>query len=141
MPSERPPRGDRTSEAALEQRIRKVERLMIRGTGYSDLVGLCDTEFGVGESTAKRYIAEANQRIRATHDKDRELDIAKAKARYEEFIRLALSREEINVAVMSQRDLVKLLGLAEPERVEHDVSDTLTEFFKELRAGDTGTTT
>lgn len=133
-------RGDRTSEAELAQRIRKVERLILRGTGYSDLVGLCDTEFGVAEATAKRYIAEANRRIREANDKDRELEIAKAKARYEEFIRIALSREELTAAITAQRDLVKLLGLAEPERIEHEAGDTLTLFFKQLRAGEARTT-
>lgn len=134
------PRGDRTSEAELAQRIRKVERLILRGTGYSDLVSLCDTEFGVAEATAKRYIAEANRNIREANDKDRELEIAKAKARYEEFIRIALSREELTAAITAQRDLVKLLGLAEPERIEHEAGDTLTLFFKQLRAGEARTT-
>jgi len=131
------PRGDRTSEAELALRIRKVERLLLRGIGYSDLVAVCCTEFEVCERTARSYIGEANQRIRESNDKDRELEIAKAKARYEEFIRLALSREEITAAIMSQRDLVKLLGLSQPDRVEHGVTDTLTEFFKELRSGET----
>lgn len=134
------PRGDRTSEAEMEQRIRKVQRFIIRGTGYSDLVALCDGEFGVCQRTAERYIAEANQRIRVANDKDRDLEIAKAKARYEEFIRIALSREELTPAITAQRDLVKLLGLAEPERIEHEAGDTLTLFFKQLRAGEARTT-
>jgi len=133
------PRGNRTSEVQLDGRIRQVEKLLLRGSSYSDLVTFCDGTFGVSERTAERYIAEAYRRIRLAHEKDRELDIAIAKARYEEIIRLAIERMELAVAVSAQRNIDRLLGLDAPERVEHGASDSLTEFFKKLRGGgDTG---
>lgn len=129
------PRGNRTSEVQLDCRIREVERRLLSGAGYSELVVFCGGEFGISNNTAQRYITEANRRIKATHERDRELEIAKAKARYEEVIRLAFEREELAVAINAQRSLDRLLGLDAPDRTEHRITDTLTEFFLELRAG------
>jgi hypothetical protein len=141
MPSEERPRGDRTSEAELMRRVAQVEKRILWGFSYSDLVSFCDTEFGVSEATAKRYIAQARENIHRIVEAKRAEHLSKAAARYDEFIKLALAEKEINVAVSSQRSLDKLLGLDAPERVEHGVTDTFAQFWKELRAGEPGTIT
>jgi hypothetical protein len=139
MPSERP-RGDRTSEAEVMRRVAQVEKRILWGFSYSDLVAFCDGEFGVCERTADRYMAQARENINRIAAMKREEHLSKAAARYDEFIKLALAEKEINVAVSSQRSLDKLLGLDAPERVEHGVSDSLTEFWKQLREGKTPST-
>jgi hypothetical protein len=121
------PRGDRTDDAELERRVREVERLLLRGKPTSEIVTICDTVYGVCERTAKRYIADANQRIKESNKDDLDLDRAKAKTRYERFIDLAEEMKEINVAVNAQTQLVKLLGLAAPDKVEHDIGQRAAE--------------
>lgn len=129
------PRGDKTSEAELEQRIRLVVKWISRGTPYSEVVGRCDTEFGAAEATAKRYIAEAHRRLQEANAKDRELEIAKAKARYETQMQLATQDKQYAAAINANTQLVKLLGLAEPEKIEHGASDTLAQLVAQIRAG------
>jgi hypothetical protein len=127
-------RGDRTDDAELERRIREVERLILRGKSSSDIVSICDSVYEASERTARRYIAEANERIKESNKSDRELDTAKAKTRYERFIDLAEEAKELNVAVNAQSQLVKLLGLAEPDKqeVKHDVTDPVAALLNNV---------
>ena len=136
-PVEKParPRGDKTSQVELEQRIRAVVKWIVRGLPYSDVVESCVTGFGVCESTAARYVAEANSRIRETNAKDRDLEIAKAKARYETLLHLSAQDKQFAAAINANTQLVKLLGLAEPEKIEHGASDTLTQLVAQIRGG------
>lgn len=132
------PRGDRTDDVEMERRIREVERLILRGKSASDVVAICDSVFSTSERTARRYIAEANDRIRQSNTSDRALDTAKAKTRYERFIDLAEEAKELNVAVNAQSQLVKLLGLAEPDKVEHDISQRAADsLVARIRDGQT----
>lgn len=125
------PRGDRTDDAELERRIREVERLILRGKSVSDIVSFCEQHFGTSRATVTRYMSEANERIKESNKADRDLDRAKAKSRYERFIDLAEELKEINVAVNAQTQLVKLLGLAEPEKQEIKQTVWLDEIVNE----------
>lgn len=129
------PRGDKISESELEHRIRLVVKWVGRGMGYSDLVANCDGAFGVCQRTAERYVAEANRRIKEANAKDRELEIAKAKVRYETQMQLATQDKQYAAAINANTQLVKLLGLAEPEKIEHGASDTLAQLVAQIRAG------
>jgi hypothetical protein len=130
------PRGDKISEGELEQRIRLVVKWISRGMPYSDVVANCDGYFGVCQRTAERYAAEANRRIREANAKDRDLEIAKAKARYETLLSLSVEDRQFAAAINANNALVKLLGLAEPDKVEHGASDTLTQLVAQIRGGD-----
>lgn len=132
------PRGDRTDDAELERRVREVERLILRGKSTSDIVSFCEQHYGSSRATVTRYMSEANERIREANKSDRELDTAKAKTRYERFIDLAEELKEINVAVNAQTQLVKLLGLAEPDKQEvtHDVTDRALSLAARIRNGE-----
>ena len=137
-PVEKPaprPRGDKTSEAELEQRIRLVVKWITLGLPYSEVVGSCESSFGVSAATAARYVSDANQRIKEANVKDRDLEIAKAKARYESLMQLSTQDKQFTAAINANTQLVKLLGLAEPDKVEHGVSDTLAQAMAEIRAG------
>lgn len=127
------PRGDRTSEAELEQRISVVADLLIDGLRYSKVVQFCEGEFGVSKCTAERYIAAANERIKAAFTKDIETETAKAKQRFETLFMLATNAGEYAAATGAQRELVKLMGLAAPDKLEHSASDTLTDFLLGIR--------
>jgi hypothetical protein len=130
------PRGDKTSEAELTQRIRLVVKWISRGMPYSEVVGSCGSQFGVSDSTAARYVAEANKQLQEANAKERELDIAIAKARYETFMSLSVEDRQFAAAINANTQLVKLLGLAEPEKIEHGASDTLTALVAQIRGGD-----
>lgn len=129
------PRGDKTSQVELEQRIRAVVKWIVRGLPYSEVVASCCNGFGVCERTACSYVAEANRRIKEANAKDRDLEIAKAKARYESLLHLSAEDKQFAAAINANTQLVKLLGLAEPDKVEHGVSDTLAQAMAEIRAG------
>lgn len=133
---EEKPRGGKTSEVELGQRIRMVVKWISRGMPYSELVAGCCGTFGVCERTAQSYVAEANKLIRESNAKDRELEIAKAKARYETLMHLSTEDRQFAAAINANNALVKLLGLAEPDKVEHGASDTLAELIAQIRAGD-----
>jgi hypothetical protein len=138
-PVEKPaprPRGDKTSEAELEQRIRMVVKWITLGMPYSEVVAGCCGSFGVSERTAQSYASEANQRIKDANVKDRDLEIAKAKARYESHMQLATQDKQYAAAINANTQLVKLLGLAEPDKIEHGASDTLTQLVSQIRGGD-----
>jgi len=137
-PVEKPaprPRGDKTSEAELEQRIRLVVKWITLGLPYSEVVGSCESSFGVSAATAARYVSDANQRIKEANVKDRDLEIAKAKARYESLMQLSTQDKQFTAAISANTQLVKLLGLAEPEKIEHGASDTLTQLVAQIRGG------
>lgn len=132
------PRGDRTDDAELERRVREVERLIVRGKSSSDIVSFCEQQYDASRATVTRYMSEANERIRQSNTSDRALDTAKAKTRYERFIDLAEEAKELNVAVNAQSQLVKLLGLAEPDKVEHDISQRAADsLVARIRDGQT----
>jgi len=130
------PRGDKTSEAELGQRIRLVVKWISRGMPYSEVVGSCEGSFGVSKSTAQRYVAEANKQLQEANAKDRDLEVAKARARYETWMHLATEDRQYAAAINANNALVKLLGLAEPEKIEHGASDTLTQLVAQIRGGD-----
>jgi len=128
------PRGDKTGQAELEQRIATVVDWLIAGQSYTKVVAVCCGEWKVCRRTAENYIADANQRIKETFQKDLEVETAKAKERLENVYCLATQSGEYAAATGAQRELIKLLGLAAPEKVQHDVTDKVAEFLKEIRA-------
>jgi hypothetical protein len=124
-----------TPDHFKEHRIRHTEKLLLRGVGYSRMLAEVCGAFGVCERTAQSYAAEAARRIKETNAKDREIDIAVAKARFEHIMYLAMESNQLAVAVAANREIVKLLGLAERDRVEHGASDSLTELMRQIRQG------
>ena len=113
-----------TSEAELTQRIAQVAEWMLVPYTSSEIVRLCNTEWGVNRATAYRYIADANKLIAEEAAEDVASELRKAKTRYERFIRKAEEGGELNVAVSAQEKLTKLLGVGAPEKseVKHSVS-------------------
>lgn len=107
-----------TSEAELTQRIAQVAEWMLVPYTSSEIVRLCNTEWGVNRATSYRYIAEANELIAAEAAEQVAAELRKAKSRYERYMRKAEERNELNVAVSAQEKLTKLLGVGAPEKSE-----------------------
>ena len=107
-----------TSESEITQRVAQVAEWMLVPYTSSEIVRLCNTEWGVNRATSYRYIADANQLIAAEAAEDVAAELRKAKTRYERFIRKAEEGNELNVAVSAQEKLAKLLGIGAPDRQE-----------------------
>jgi len=118
-----------------EQRVRYAERQVLRGISYSQLIAELCGKFDVCQRTAESYVSDARRRIKETISKDRETEIAIAKERFETVMYAAFQANQLAVAAAANREIVKLLGLAEPDRVEHGASDSLTELVSQIRQG------
>jgi hypothetical protein len=119
------------SNSELDQRVSTVADWILEGRRYSELVGSCCAEFKVHRNTAVSYIDKANAIARETRSKQKETMIARAADKLEKIHDKAYAREDCSAATGAVRELVKLLGLAEPDKAEvkHDASPTLMGVF------------
>jgi len=123
-----------TSNAELEQRVSAVADWILEGRRYSELVGSCCAEFKVCRNTALNYIDRANVIARETRMKQKEVMIARAADKLEKIHDKAYAREDCSAATGAVRELVKLLGLAEPDKqeVKHDATDPIKALLGEI---------
>lgn len=128
-----------TSDAELEHRVSVVADWVLEGRRYSDLVSSIVGEFKVCRRTAERLIERANPIARETRMKQKETMIARAADKLERIHDKAIAREDCSAATGAVRELVKLLGLAEPDKTEvkHDLTDPVADLFRDLvKTGD-----
>ena len=120
-----------TSESEMEHRVSVVADWVLEGRRYSELVSSICSEFKVCKRTAANYIDRANAIARETRSKQKETMIARAADKLEKIHDKAYAREDCSAATGAVRELVKLLGLAEPDKAEvkHDASPTLMGVF------------
>lgn len=128
-----------TSDSEMEHRVSVVADWVLEGRRFTDLVSSICTEWKVCRRTAASYIDRANVIARETRMKQKETMIARAADKLEKIHDKAYSREDCSAATGAVRELVKLLGLAEPDKseVKHDVADPLAELLRDaVKAGD-----
>jgi hypothetical protein len=120
-----------TSNAELDQRVSAVADWILEGRRYSELVGSCCAEFKVCRNTALNYIDRANPIAREARARQKETMITRAADKFERIHDKAIAREDCSAATGAVRELVKLLGLAEPDKAEvkHDASPALMGVF------------
>lgn len=120
-----------TSNAELDQRVSTVADWILEGRRYSELVSSCCGEFKVVRRTAENYIDRANPIAREARARQKETMITRAADKFERIHDKAIAREDCSAATGAVRELVKLLGLAEPDKAEvkHDASPTLMGVF------------
>ena len=120
-----------TSNAELDQRVSTVADWILEGRRYSELVGSCCAEFKVCRNTALNYIDRANPIAREARARQKETMITRAADKFERIHDKAIAREDCSAATGAVRELVKLLGLAEPDKAEvkHDASPALMGVF------------
>ena len=114
-----------TSDSEIEHRVSVVADWVLEGRRFTDLVSSICSEFKVCKRTAANYIDRANPIARETRMKQKETMIARAADKLEKIHDKAIAREDCSAATGAVRELVKLLGLAEPDKTEvkHDVTD------------------
>lgn len=127
-----------TSNAELEQRVSAVADWILEGRRYSDLVSSIVGEFKVCRRTAERLIDRANPIARETRMKQKETMIVRAADKLEKIHDKAIAREDCSAATGAVRELIKLLGLSEPEKSEvtHDVSERAASIAARIRNGE-----
>ena len=120
-----------TSDSELEHRVSVVADLVLEGRRYSELVSSICSEFKVCKRTAANYIDRANPIAREVRARQKETMITRAADKFERIHDKAIAREDCSAATGAVRELVKLLGLAEPDKAEvkHDASPTLMGVF------------
>lgn len=120
-----------TAEVDLEQRIQDVADWVLEGVRYTDLVAKCCSEFKVCKRTADSYIGKANVIARETRQRQKEAMINRVTGQLQRIHDKAYAREDCSAATGAVRELVKLLGLAEPEKqeVKHDATENLMGIF------------
>jgi alpha-L-arabinofuranosidase len=123
-----------TAEVDLEQRIHTVAEWVLGGVRYSELLAKCYGEWRVCKRTAESYVAKANELARASRMRQKEVMIARAAEKLERIHDRALAREDCAAATGAVRELIKLLGLAEPDKqeVKHGATDALEAFLGKL---------
>ena len=128
-----------TSDREMEHRVSVVADWVLEGRRFTDLVSSICTEWKVCRRTAASYIDRANVIARETRMKQKETMIARAADKLEKIHDKAYAREDCSAATGAVRELVKLLGLAEPDKseVKHDVADPLAELLRDaVKTGD-----
>lgn len=128
-----------TSDSEMEHRVSVVADWVLEGRRFSELVASICTEWKVCRRTAASYIDRANVIARETRQRQKEMMVARAADKLERIHDKAYAREDCSAATGAVRELVKLLGLAEPDKseVKHDVTDPVAELFRAIvKTGD-----
>lgn len=114
-----------TSDSEMEHRVSVVADWVLEGRRFTDLVSSICSEWKVCKRTAANYIDRANPIARETRARQKETMITRAVEKLERIHEKAMSKEDCAAATGAVRELVKLLGLAEPDKqeVKHDVTD------------------
>ena len=112
-PTNARPRGNRISKAELETRILKVVSMIEEGSSRTEILTACSSEYGVGRSTADRYIDSANQQLKEAYKPHVQRSAEIAKRRLEAIYRRAMTKEQLRTALLAQTQLNKIQGLCD----------------------------
>ena len=111
----------RAGKAELEQRVAEISDLLINRVGYRAIVGYAAKRWGLAERQACSYISKAKERILAAAAESRDEQRAKALASYESLFAKQVAAGRLSEARKTLDSIVKLCGLACPERRALDV--------------------
>jgi hypothetical protein len=120
-----------TSQTEKDKRIDAVADWLLEGMRYSDVLSKTCTEYKVCDRTARTYIGQANAIVREARMTMKEAEVREAIDCFKDTYQSARRKDDHSAATGAVRELVKLLGLAEPDKAEvkHDASPTLMGVF------------
>lgn len=126
------------SQVEIEQRVSDIADWIMSEMPYSEIVAKTVGEFGVSKRQAERYISDANAIVREARLRQKEAMITRAVGKLERIHDRAMAREDCSAATGAIREMIKLLGLAEPEKSEvtHDVSERAMSIAARIRNGE-----
>ena len=114
------PRGDRVSAGAIAARVDDILPLVTDGASIREIRVFVrsKTVWGnpVDDRTISRYIARACHLIMERSEKSAEWYTAEAVARYQRLYLRASAKGDLSECRQVEAELIKLLGLAKPER-------------------------
>ena len=108
----------RSSRAEFEHRIDEVYDLLVTRVSYRAIVGYSAAKWGVSERQTRRYLAAARERIHALLAPTQAEHLAQALASYESLYAKQVAGARYGEARATLDSIVRLLGLAAPERIE-----------------------
>jgi hypothetical protein len=120
-----------TSQTEKDKRIDAVADWLLEGMRYSDVLAKTCTEYKVCDRTARTYIGQANAIVREARMTMKEAEVREAIDCFKDTYQSARRKDDHSAATGAVRELVKLLGLAEPDKAEvkHDASPALMGVF------------
>ena len=120
-----------TSQTEKDKRIDAVADWLLQGMRYSDVLAKTCTEYKVCDRTARTYIGQANAIVREARMTLKEAEVREAVDCFKDTYQSARRKDDHSAATGAVRELVKLLGLAEPDKqeVKHDASPALMGVF------------
>lgn len=129
------PMASRSTAAATEARVAEVAA-MLTTSPRGEIVAMCRKKWGVSPRTVDDYIATARKQLADTFKDEIEAEGGIAKARLERIFHKAEKAEDFTAAIAAQRELIKLMGLASPEKIEHSLpAPELAEWLRIRRGG------
>ena len=108
----------RSSRCEFERRVDDVYDLLVSRVTWRAVISYCTARWGVSERQAGRYMAAARQRVRELLGPSQQDHLAKALASYESLYAKQVAAAHYGEARQTLDSIVKLLGLAAPERIE-----------------------
>jgi hypothetical protein len=123
-----------TSQTEKDKRIDAIADWLIGGMRYSDVLAKTCTEFKVCDRTARTYIGQANAIVREARMTMKEAEIHEVVDCLKDTYHSARRENDHSAATGAVRELVKLLGLAEPDKTEvkHDATDPIKALLGEI---------
>lgn len=114
-----------TSQTEKDKRIDAIADWILDGVRYSELVAKTCSEWKVCPRTAYTYIGAANAIVRDVRMTMKEAEVREAVDCLKDTYGSARRNNDHSAATGAMRELIKLLGLAEPDKqeVKHDVTD------------------
>jgi hypothetical protein len=108
----------RSSRAELEQRIDEVYDLLLSRVSYRAILGYAARKWGVSERQTRTYLARARVRLAEAAAESGPEKLAKAAADYDLLFAKQLAAGRLAEARQTLDSIVKLLGLAAPDKLE-----------------------
>jgi hypothetical protein len=108
----------RASRCEIEQRIDEVYDLLLSRVSYRAILGYAARKWGVSARQTRTYLARARVRLAEASAESRPEKLAKAAADYDLLFAKQLAAGRLAEARQTLDSIVKLLGLAAPDKLE-----------------------
>lgn len=125
--------GRKHNDIEVEARISAIIGEVAKGNDSTrHLLRFIADTYNLSSSQAEKDIKRAKEIILSDVRKDRTSEIAAAVLRYKQLIQINMKVKDFREVRNCQNDLNKLLGLNEPDKIDHTTDGekiTKTEFF------------
>jgi hypothetical protein len=109
----------KSTNAELSIRYATVAEMLIKGQSREDIVQYASKTWSVSDRTADDYISNAWIKIRTQSDEDIEKNKHLALSRYNDLYKRNFNIQDYRECRQVQNDIVKLLGIAAPDKIDH----------------------